>query len=94
MKVSKEELFHIADLARLNLEDNESESYLANLQDILNFVNILNNAPVENLDITIGANEAKNIFRKDIVETFEDTEILLENSVSKERNMYKLPKIL
>ena len=46
MNVSKEELLHIAKLANLNLKDEELDNYLANLQDILNFANIVNNAPV------------------------------------------------
>ena len=61
MQVSKEEILHIANLARLDLNENEVDKYIENLQDILNFANIVNNAPVEGLDITIGANEAKNI---------------------------------
>ena len=36
MKVSKEELLHIANLADLNLKEDEVDNYLANLQDILN----------------------------------------------------------
>ena len=61
MTVSKEELLHIANLAQLNLKDDEIDNYLANLQDILNFAEVVNNAPVDDLDITIGANEAKNM---------------------------------
>ncbi len=94
MQVSKEELLHIANLAQLNLEENEVDKYLENLQDILNFANIVNNAPVDDLDITIGANEAKNVFRKDEVKVFEDNEALLQNAVSKELNMFKIPKVL
>lgn len=74
MTVSKEELLHIANLAQLTLKDDEIDSYLANLQDILNFAEVVNNAPVDNLDITIGANEAKNRFRKDEIKVFEDNE--------------------
>ena len=70
MTVSKEELLHIANLAQLTLKDDEIDSYLANLQDILNFAEVVNNAPVDNLDITIGANEAKNRFRKDEIKVF------------------------
>ena len=72
MQVSKEEILHIANLANLTLEENEVQQYLDNLQEILDFANIVNNANTENLDITIGANEAKNVFRKDEVEIFED----------------------
>lgn len=94
MNVSKEELLHIANLAQLNIEENEVEEYLKNLEEILNFANSVNNAPVDDLDITIGANEAKNIFRKDEVKIFEDNEALLANAISKEQNMFKIPKVI
>lgn len=94
MKVSREEILHIANLAHLNLEENEIDQYLENLQDILNFANIVNNAPVDGLDITVGANEAKNIFRKDEIKIFEDNESLLQNAVAQEQHMFKIPKVL
>ena len=94
MTVSKEELLHIANLAQLTLKDDEIDSYLANLQDILNFAEVVNNAPVDHLDITIGANEAKNRFRKDEIKVFEDNEALLANAPSKEMNMFKIPKVI
>ena len=94
MQVSKEEILHIANLANLNLEENEIENYLFNLQEILNFANIVNNAPIEGLDITIGANEAKNIFRKDEVKTFDNIEGLLQNAPAQDKHMFKIPKVL
>ena len=94
MKVNKEEILRIANLADLNIKEEEIEKYALNLQDILNFANIVNNAPVENLDITIGINEKKNIFRKDEIEEFKDNEALLQNAPSKELNMFKIPKVL
>lgn len=93
-EVSKEEILHIANLARLNLEEDEIEKYRENLQDILNFANVVNNAPVEGLDVTIGANEEKNVFRKDEINVFGDTESLLQNAPSQEQNMFKLPKVI
>lgn len=94
MQVSKEQLLHIAKLADLEINENEVDQYLLNLQDILNFAEVVNKAPVENLDITIGANEAKNVFRKDEVHVFEDNQALLQNAPEKEQNMFKIPKVL
>lgn len=94
MKVSKEEILNIANLAQLALEEDEIEKYMLHLQDILNFANIVNNAPVDGLDITIGANEAKNIFRKDEIKRFEDVDSLLENAPTQDQHMFKLPKVL
>jgi aspartyl-tRNA(Asn)/glutamyl-tRNA(Gln) amidotransferase subunit C len=94
MHISKEEILHIAKLADLELNDNEIEKYTENLQEILNFANIVNNAPTEGLNVTIGANEKKNVFRKDEIKVFEDNEALLQNAPSKEQNMFKIPKVI
>ena len=58
MEISKEEILHIARLANLKLNEEEIPEYIKNLQDILNFANIVNKADVEGLDITSGAIES------------------------------------
>ena len=94
MKVSKEEILHIAKLADLEIKEEEIEKYALNLQDILNFANTVNNAPVDGLDVTIGANEKKNVFRKDEVKIFKDNGALLQNAPSEEQYMFKIPKVI
>ena len=94
MKISREEILHIAKLADLEIAEDEIEKYALNLQNILNFANIVNNAPVDGLDITIGANEKKNVFRKDEIKVFEDNEALLQNAPTQEQHMFKIPKVL
>ena len=92
--VSKEELLHIANLASLNIKEDEMENYLANLQDILNFANVVNQAPVDGLTETIGANDNYNVFRKDEVKEFKDRDLLLSNAPEKERNMFQIPRVI
>ena len=92
--VSKEELLHIARLADLEIKDDEIDNYLANLQDILNFADIVNNANTEGLEETIGEADKFNVFRKDEVKEFEDTDALMQNAPDKERGMFKIPKVL
>ena len=92
--VSKEELLHIAKLANLNIKEDELDNYLANLQDILNFANIVNNANTEGIGETIGENDKYNVFRKDEVKVFEDNKALLMNAKEEERNMFKIPKVI
>jgi aspartyl-tRNA(Asn)/glutamyl-tRNA(Gln) amidotransferase subunit C len=94
MSVSKKELLHIANLASLELKEDEIQDYLENFQEIIDFSNVINNAPVDDLDITIAAHESKNRFRKDEVKEFEDTKALLETAPALEDNMYKIPKVL
>ncbi len=94
MKVEKEELLHIAKLANLTIKEEEIDNYLLNLQEILNFANIVNEAPVEGLKETVGSNDSCNVFRKDEIVEFEDKESLLENAPEKEQNMFKIPKVI
>ena len=94
VKVSKEEILHIAKLADLEIKDEEIEKYALNLQDILDFADVVNNAPVDGLDVTVGANEKKNVFRKDEIKVFEDNEALLKNAPSEEQHMFKIPKVI
>ena len=93
MKISREEIIHIAKLANLNLTDAEIDKYTNDMEDILNFANTVNNVDTENVDETIGADNY-NVFRKDEIKVFEDNEALLANAPEKERNMFKIPKVI
>lgn len=94
MQVSREEIKHIAKLANLNLAEEEVDTYLLHLQDILNFANIVNNAPTKGLEETIGANNNYNVFRKDEIVEFGDRDILLQNAPEQEEGMFRIPKVI
>ncbi len=94
MDVSKEEIKHIAKLANLNLKEDEIDKYILNLQDILNFANIVNNAPTEGVEEAIGVQNKENVFRKDEVKKFSNREELLQNAPDKENGMFKIPKVI
>ena len=94
MEVKKEELLHIANLARLKLQDDEIEKYLLNLQDILNFANIVDKAPIEGLKETVRQRDTYNVFRKDEVEVFDNIEEIVENFPDEQDNMIRVPKVV
>lgn len=94
VQVSREELLHIAKLSDLKINDDEIDNYRLNLEDILNFAEIVKNANVDGLDETIGANDNYNVFREDVVKEFEDRDALMANAPEKERDMFKVPKVI
>ena len=94
MEVSKEEILHIAELASIKLKDEEILEYLKNLQDILNFANVVSKAPVEGVDTSVGTLDSFNVFRKDEVKVFEDNKSLLQNAPDEEENMFRIPKVI
>ena len=94
MEVSKEELLHIAELSNIKLQEEEIPEYLKNLQDILDFANIVNKAPVDGLDTSVGTLDNYNVFRKDEIKVFEDNKALLQNAPEEEDNMFRIPKVI
>ncbi len=94
MQVSKEEILHIAKLANLNLKEEEVETYMGHLEEILNFANVVNQAPIDGLEETIGANDAYNVFRKDEIVQCIDREELLQNAPESQEGMFKIPKVI
>jgi aspartyl-tRNA(Asn)/glutamyl-tRNA(Gln) amidotransferase subunit C len=94
MQVGKEEILHIAKLAALNIREDEIEEYRKNLQDILNFANIVNSVDTDNVSETIGSTNNVNMFREDEIKEFEDKEALLQNAPEKQNNMFSIPKVI
>ena len=94
MAVGKEEILHIAKLASLNIKEDEIDEYAKNLEDILNFVKVLNNVDTEKVEESIGAVSNVNVFRKDEIKEFGDREILLQNAPEQEDGMFKIPKVI
>ena len=94
MTISKEEIIHIAKLACLNLSDEEIEKYTNDMQDIIEFANMINNINTEGMNETIATNDGENVLRKDEVVEFGNRELLLSNAPSQDEGMFRIPKVL
>ena len=94
MAVSKEEILHIAKLADLKINENEIDEYAKNLDDILNFMKILDSVNTDNVKESIGSLNNVNVFRKDEIKEFEDKDALLQNAPEQEDNMFRIPKVI
>ena len=93
MKISREEIIHIAKLANLNLTDAEIDKYTNDMEDILNFANTVNNVDTNGVDETIGT-DSYNVFRKDEIVESIDRETLLQNAPSQDEGMFRIPKVI
>ncbi len=97
MKLSKEDVLKIADLARLELSEAEVEKYATQLSSILDYVENLNKLNVEGIEPTAHAILVPTPYREDQV--IQDT--TLEKSLSnapgaggREDDFFKVPKVL
>ena len=94
MEISKEEIIHIANLADLNLTEQEIERYAKDMNEILEFANTINSVDTSKTKESIGVNTKYNVFRKDEVKNFENREKLLQNASSSEDGMFHIPKVI
>jgi len=94
MQIEKEEILHIAKLACLNIKGDEIEEYRKNLQDILNFADVINKVNTDNVSETIGTTNNQNVFREDEIKVFENMEELLQNAPEQDENMFRIPKVI
>ena len=94
MNVSREEIIHIANLAKLNLSEEEIQKYTNDMKEILNFANTINKLDTENIGESIAAGNIVNAFRKDEIEEFKDKDLLMKNAMEVEDGMFHLPSVL
>ena len=94
MAVSREEILHIAKLSDLKIQENEIDEYAKNLEDILDFMKVLDSVNTDNVEESIGTLNNVNVFRKDEIKEFEDKEALLQNAPEQENSMFRIPKVI
>jgi len=68
-KISKKQVFHIADLARLSLKAREVEKLAAQLSETLDYVEVLKelDQEIKDLPSTTQVTNLQNVFREDRV---------------------------
>lgn len=94
MKISKKEVEHVADLARLELKEEDKEKFTEQLSDILTYVEKLNELDTENTEPTSHVLTIENVFKEDRVKDSISSDDALANSPEKEHQHFKVPKIV
>ena len=94
MALSREEVLHVAELARLSLRPAEVELFTRQLNDILAYVQKL-----EELDTTGVAPLAHviplvNAFREDVVREGLSLEAALKNAPAREEGSFLVPRVI
>lgn len=93
-RITKEEIQKIARLARLSISEEESEVYKKDLNTILNYVKELTELDTEDVKPMSHVLEIKNVWRDDSADKVSDSEDLLSNAPKREKDYFKVPKIL
>jgi aspartyl-tRNA(Asn)/glutamyl-tRNA(Gln) amidotransferase subunit C len=94
MKISPEEVKHVADLARLEMSSAEVESMTRQLDGILSYVAKLNELDTKGVEPTTHAISIVNAFREDEVKPSLDREETLANGPQQDGEAFVVPKII
>ncbi|MEJ2054766.1 MAG: Asp-tRNA(Asn)/Glu-tRNA(Gln) amidotransferase subunit GatC [Calditrichaceae bacterium] len=94
MSVSKQEIEKIAQLARLNLKEEEINTIEGQINQILEYVKKLDELDTENTEPLSHTLDMTNVFREDIVRESLPREKALENSPLKSDKFFRVPKVI
>lgn len=94
MKITREQVEHVAMLARLELTETEIAEYTQQLDSILAYAEILERLDTSAIEPTAHVMEITNVMREDIVQPSMSQEEVLKNAPDAEDGFFKVPKIV
>ena len=94
MRITKQELAHVAELARLNLNEESVELFTKQLGDILAYMEKLNHLDTEGISPTSHAISITNAFREDRVKPSASADVAVSNAPESENGAFTVPKVI
>ncbi len=94
MKLTRDNVKHVAELARLKFSDEEMERFQDQLTNILTYIDVLNEADTEGVKPVTTVLPMQNVFREDEVRNPLPKEDFLSLAPSADHDHYKVPKII
>ena len=94
MKITKDEVLYVADLARLNLDDAAIDKFAGQIGEILDYVDKLNEVDTNGVEPTSHAISLTNAFREDEPREHLEREKALANAPEKEDGNFVVPKVV
>src|SRR5580700_8182383 len=93
-KITLEQVRHVALLARLELSPQDEDRLRSDMDEMLAYVDKLNELDTKNIAPTTQVGEAGTPMRDDEVTNRPDADAILANAPSRDRNYFKVPKII
>ncbi len=94
MSLTREDVKHVATLARMELTQEEEELLTQQLGKILHYIEKLNQLNTDKVAPLAHVGDIVNAFREDRVTNKPAIDLLLSNAPEREKNFFKVPKII
>ncbi|WP_042225192.1 Asp-tRNA(Asn)/Glu-tRNA(Gln) amidotransferase subunit GatC [Oceanobacillus manasiensis] len=92
--ITKEQVKHVAHLARLAVTDEEVDKFTEQLSSIITYAEQLNELDTDGVEPTTHVLDLKNVLRKDEPKEWITQEEALKNAPDKKDGHYRVPSIL
>ena len=94
MKINKSKVEKLAKLSRLSFNDQEIDAMISDLEEILKFVDKLNEINTDDISPLTHIHGANNIYRNDYPKNLDIKTKILENAPNHNSDYIKVPKVL
>lgn len=94
MKIEKKEVEYVAHLARLELQPDEMGKFTAQMNDILLYMEKLNEVDTTGVAPLSSAIAIANAFREDVVRDSLDYDLAMANAPEVRENCFIVPKVV
>ncbi|RSL31754.1 Asp-tRNA(Asn)/Glu-tRNA(Gln) amidotransferase subunit GatC [Salibacterium salarium] len=93
-RISKDQVRHVAHLARLSVTEDEVDTFTEQLDAIIGFAEQLNELDTENVEATTHVLDIHNVLREDEERPSLAREEALKNAPDQENGQVKVPSVL
>jgi aspartyl-tRNA(Asn)/glutamyl-tRNA(Gln) amidotransferase subunit C len=93
-RISKDQVKHVAHLARLAITEEEAENFTKHLDSVITFAEHLNELDTEGVEPTSHVLGIKNVLREDKASQGLPIHEVMKNAPVQENNQFKVPSIL
>ncbi len=94
MKITKEQVEYVANLAHLELTEKEKEIFTQQLDSILTYIEKLNELDTEDIKPISHVLPINNVFREDIVKSSLPLDKVLANAPDRKNSYFRVPRVI
>lgn len=92
--ITRADVLHVAELARLELTPDEQEQFIVQLNSILTYIEKLSELDTTDVEPTSHVLPMSNVFRDDEVQPSLDRDLALQNAPQESHAFFKVPRII
>ncbi|MGX7109201.1 Asp-tRNA(Asn)/Glu-tRNA(Gln) amidotransferase subunit GatC [Facklamia miroungae] len=92
--ITREDIQHVAQLAKLSFSEEELDQFTPNIQEIIGMVEQLQEVETEGIAPTYHGNQLKNIYREDVAVENATYQELLKNAPTAKDGYIQVPVII